>query len=356
MNVSDFEYQLPNELIAQEPLRIRDSSRLMVIDRQSGRIQHRLFRDLVKYVAAGDCLVLNDVKVLPARLHGRKLSGADVELLLLNQVTSNKWEVLVRPGRKLPPGCEVAFGQGLRARIEEWMENGRRLVSFWHQGDFKRTLNELGKVPLPPYIHKDIEDPARYQTVYAAGGAASAAPTAGLHFTPELLNQIAAKGAHYVKLSLNVGLDSFRPVAAACVEDHRMHGETFSIDTPAVRIINKTKATGRRIIAIGTTSVRVLETVAIPKNSSGCRGKSSVDEGTTGWEVKQAKTKTDLFIYPGYDFRITDALLTNFHLPRSTLLMLVCAFAGKELVLQAYQEAIDEKYRFLSFGDAMLVL
>ena len=344
MKVADFDYHLPPELIAQEPLEQRDSSKLMVIDRQKQKIKHCLFSGIAEYLCPRDCLVLNDARVLPARLLGKKNgTGSKVELLLLSEVSPGKWEVLGKPGKKLQPGTVIDFGQGsLRAVIEKRMAEGKRLVSFEHEGIFQEVLPKIGKVPLPPYIHKNLADTNRYQTVYAKKGAAVAAPTAGLHFTGELLQKIADMDVKCVSVTLDVGLDSFRPVRTQEVEEHKMHSEKFSISRESVDTINTVIGKGRRIIAVGTTSARVLESVAVKQREN--------------WIVEAGQGKTDLFIYPGYGFKIVDALLTNFHLPQSTLLMLVCAFTSRELIMKAYQEAVKHRYRFFSFGDAMLIL
>jgi len=352
MNVSDFDYHLPPELIAQEPVEPRDSSRLLVVERQTKTISHAGFKDIIKYLGAGDCLVVNNARVLPARLIGNKAgTNGKVELLLLSEVQPGKWEVLAKPGRRLPPGAVVNFDSGaLTAIVEQRMPEGKRLVSFECQGEFRNMLHKLGQVPLPPYIHKPIADPGRYQTVYANRDGAVAAPTAGLHFTEELLRNVRDKGVRTSTLTLDVGLDSFRPVKFSQVEEHQMHSEKLSLSQESADLINEATRKGGRVFAVGTTSARVLETMA-------AEGRRSQDESTDRrWAVKAADGSTKLFIYPGYEFKIVDALLTNFHLPKSTLLMLVCAFASRELIMEAYRQAIEKRYRFFSFGDAMLIL
>lgn len=340
MRTEEFDYALPKELIAQDPVKPRDSSRLMVIYRDSKRIEHRIFRDIEEYLEPGDCLVVNDTKVIPARLKGQKAhTGGQVEIFLLSEIEKNTWEALVKPGRRLGPGTEVIFGEGkLIAKIEKRMAGGERLVSFHYEGDFNEIIDELGEVPLPPYITKPLEQKDRYQTIYAQERGSVAAPTAGLHFTPELMNKLEGKGILAVAVTLRVGIDTFRPVREEVVEDHEMHSELYSITEDAAAVINEAKENGNKIVAVGTTSVRVLETV-----------------GKTG-KVKPGTGSTKLFIYPGFKFNITDAMLTNFHLPKSTLLMMVTAFGGKELIMKAYETAIQERYRFYSFGDAMLIL
>ncbi|MCL6472105.1 MAG: tRNA preQ1(34) S-adenosylmethionine ribosyltransferase-isomerase QueA [Firmicutes bacterium] len=340
MRTEEFDYKLPENLIAQVPVEPRDASRLMVIHRDTGEIENRIFRDIKDYLNPGDCLVINDTKVIPARLMGQKAgTGGQVEIFLLSEVESNLWEALVRPGRRLRPGAEVIFKNGkLTAKIVKQLANGERLVSFQYEGDFNEILDEIGEVPLPPYITKPIEKMDRYQTIYARSSGSVAAPTAGLHFTPELMKSLESKGIVIVAVTLRVGLDTFRPVREEVVEDHRMHSEMYNVTEEAANVINETRSRGGRIVAVGTTSVRVLE-------SAGKSGK-----------VVAGTNSTKLFIYPGYKFKMVDALITNFHLPKSTLLMLVAAFAGKELILRAYQEAIDRHYRFYSFGDAMFII
>lgn len=347
LNVSDFDFDLPERLIAQTPLPDRASSRLLVLNKTSGRITHARFADLVRYLKEGDALVLNDTRVMPARLHGvKRETGAHAEILLLKALGEDRWEALVRPGKKLRRGAAVEFGtEGgeplLVGHIEDEGEMGLRTIRFVYEGIFQEILDQLGSMPLPPYIREQLDDPSRYQTVYAKHAGSAAAPTAGLHFTPELLEQIAAMGVKLIYITLHVGLGTFRPVAAERVEEHRMHAEYYRIDAAAAEEINEVKRRGGRIIAVGTTSCRALETAAAAAGEGG--GLQPAD----GW--------TDIFIYPGYRFRLVDALITNFHLPKSTLLMLVSAFAGRDVVLRAYREAIEREYRFFSFGDAMFI-
>lgn len=339
--LEDFDYELPEPLIAQVPLAQREASRLLVLHKNDGSYEHRQFTDLINYLRAGDALVLNNTKVLPARLLGHKVpGGAVVEILLLKQRDAHTWETIVRPGKRLRPGAEVVFGSGeLRARIVEILPDGGRLVRFSYTGIFQELLDRLGEMPLPPYIKEKLTDKNRYQTVYAQEDGSAAAPTAGLHFTPDFLQQITAKGVSLVYLTLHVGLGTFRPVKVKRIEEHQMHSEYYHLSAEAAALLNQCKQRGGRIFAVGTTTCRTLETVA---------SASGEIEAGSGW--------TDIFIYPGYRFKAIDALLTNFHLPKSTLLMLVAAFAGRENVLRAYQEAVQAKYRFFSFGDAMLIL
>ncbi|NPV42526.1 MAG: tRNA preQ1(34) S-adenosylmethionine ribosyltransferase-isomerase QueA [Firmicutes bacterium] len=341
MKLKDFDYYLPEELIAQCPTQKRDESRLMVIYRNSGKIEHRIFKDIHLYMNKGDCIVLNDTKVIPARLLGkRKDTGGRIEFVLLKSLGNDKWEVLVKPGKRAKIGKEFIFGDGLLiARVLDKTPVGGRIVEFEYQGDFRELLNEVGRVPLPPYIKKEISDDKRYQTVYGRKEGSAAAPTAGLHFTQELINKIERKGINIVYVTLHVGLGTFRPVKSNDIRNHKMHSEYFCLPEKSAEIINSTKKHGNRVIAIGTTTVRTLESVA---NEEG------IVTASEGW--------TDIFIYPGFEFKIIDGLLTNFHLPKSTLLMLVSAFAGRELILNAYEKAIRERYRFFSFGDAMLIL
>ncbi|UFJ39020.1 tRNA preQ1(34) S-adenosylmethionine ribosyltransferase-isomerase QueA [Brevibacillus humidisoli] len=341
MDVQLFDFELPEELIAQHPLQERTASRMLVLDKETGEIQHRRFRDLIDYLAPGDVLVLNDSRVLPARLIGVKPdTGAKVELLLLKSLDDDRWEVLVKPGKRIKPGTTIQFGDGLlTCECEAVTEAGGRIVRFFYDGIFYEVLDRLGSLPLPPYIHAQLEDKERYQTVYARQRGSAAAPTAGLHFTEEYLQQIADKGVQIAYITLHVGLGTFRPVSADQVEEHTMHAEYFEISEETAEVVNHAKAAGRRVIAVGTTSCRTLETVG--QQSGGRLAAGS------GW--------TDIFIYPGYRFHIIDGLLTNFHLPKSTLVMLVSALAGREHVLNAYQEAIKQQYRFFSFGDAMLI-
>ena len=340
MKVSDFNYDLPQELIAQVPIKNRDESRLMVLDRKNKTIEHKIFKDILDYLKPGDCLVRNNTKVIPARLYGiKEETGINVEFLLLNRIEGDYWEVMVKPGRRLKKGTNVIFGNGLlKAEILDIMEGGNRKVKFIYEGIFNEILDQIGLMPLPPYIHEKLQDKDRYQTVYAKYEGSAAAPTAGLHFTDELLEKIKQKGVEIANVTLHVGIGTFRPVKEENVEEHKMHTEHFYIKDEDVEKINKAKRTGHRIIAVGTTSCRVLESIA--------------DEN--GY-VKQIETDTGIFIYPGYKFKCIDGLITNFHLPESTLIMLVSALAGKEFVMKAYEEAVKEKYRFFSFGDAMFI-
>lgn len=341
MLVQDFDYTLPEELIAQTPLKDRDKSRLLVYDRKTKEIQHRIFSDIVEYIRPEDCLVLNNTRVLPARLLGKKSgTGGSVEMVLLKDLGDNQWEVLVNPGRRVKEGCIVEFGDGLlKARVIKRTEEGNRLVQFEYQGIWQEVLDKVGIMPLPPYIHATLEDKERYQTVYSKINGSAAAPTAGLHFTKELLEAIAQKGTEIAYLTLHVGLGTFRPVKEETVQDHKMHTEYYAVDEETAEKINAKRRAGGRIIAVGTTSCRVLETVT-----------------TSDGVVHAGEGETGIFIYPGYTFKAVDALITNFHLPKSTLLMLISAFAGREEVLRFYEEAIAEKYRFFSFGDACLLL
>ena len=343
MRVDEFDYELPPELIAQEPLPQRDASRLMVVDRETGRWEHARFRDLPRYLRPGDCLVLNDTRVRPARLYGRRPGGGRVEFLLVQPLQDDRWLALVRPGRRLRQGTVALCGEErpLRVEVEEVRESGERVVRLVAPpGEtLEETLHRLGRVPLPPYIRTELKDPERYQTVYAREEGAVAAPTAGLHFTPELLDRLRAMGVHIATLTLHVGVGTFRPVTAERVEEHVMHAEYYRVEPAAAETINAARARGGRVVAVGTTVTRTLETVADPQGR--------VRPGS-GW--------TDLFIYPGYRFRAIDGLITNFHLPRSTLIMLVAALLGRERTLAAYREAVARRYRFFSFGDAMLIL
>ena len=339
MNTSEFYYDLPQELIAQTPADPRDSSRLLVYNRAEGSVQHKIFRDIIDFLNPGDALVINDTRVIPARLYGKKQgTGRQVEFLLLNQLSGDTWEVILRPGRKLRPGDRVSFAEELEAEILEKQEDGVTKVKFCFQGSFEALLDEYGNMPLPPYITKRLEDRERYQTVYAKERGSAAAPTAGLHFTPELMENIKKKGVDIIPVLLHVGLGTFRPVKAERLEDHKMHSEYYSISEESAHRINAVKERGGRVIAVGTTSVRTLESAAD-------------QEG----RVKEQSGDTDIFIYPGYRFRCVDALITNFHLPESTLLMLISAFMGKEQALEVYRLAVQEKYRFFSFGDAMFI-
>ena len=341
MQVSDFNYELPEELIAQTPIKKRDESRLMVLDRNKRTIEHKIFKDIIDYLKPGDVLVRNNTKVIPARIYGKKETGANVEFLLLNNIEGDIWESIVRPGNKLHVGTKVIFGDGiLKAEVLEIMPGGTRKVKFEYDGIFNEILDKIGLMPLPPYIHEELKERDRYQTVYAKYNGSAAAPTAGLHFTDELLDKLEQKGVIIANVTLHVGIGTFRPVKEDTVEAHKMHSEHFYIKQEDVDKINKAKEDGRRVIAVGTTSCRVLESVADEK---------------TG-KVKQIEDDTEIFIYPGYKFKCIDGLITNFHLPQSTLLMLVSALADKEFILQAYNEAVKEKYRFFSFGDAMLII
>ena len=339
MKKSDFYFELPEELIAQTPLLRRDASRLLCLDRATGETEHRSFTELPELLREGDCLVMNDSRVLPARLLGSRLSGGSVELVLLRDLGEGRWECLSRPGRKTKPGTELSFGEGqLRATVESVAEGGNRIVRFDYEGIFLEILERLGKMPLPPYIKEELEDSERYQTVYSRELGSAAAPTAGLHFTKELLARIAAKGVTLCYVTLHVGLGTFRPVKEDEIEDHAMHSEFCIIPEEAAKAVTETKRRGGRVVAVGTTSCRTLESFA--------REDGSLPAGS-GW--------TDIFIYPGYSFKCVDALVTNFHLPESTLIMLVSALAGREQVLAAYREAVRERYRFFSFGDAMFI-
>ena len=340
MKVSEFNYNLPEELIAQVPIEKRDESRLMILDRKLKKIEHKVFKDIIDFLEPGDCLVRNNTKVIPARIYGKKETGANVEFLLLNNIEGDIWESIVRPGNKLHVGTKVYFGDGLlKAEILEIMPGGTRKVKFSYEGIFNEILDKIGLMPLPPYIHEELKEKERYQTVYAKYEGSAAAPTAGLHFTPELLKKLEEKGVEIANVTLHVGIGTFRPVKEDTVEAHKMHSEHFYIKEEDCNKINKAKQNGKRVIAVGTTSCRVLESIA--------------DENTG--KVKPTEGDTQIFIYPGYKFKCIDALITNFHLPQSTLLMLVSALAGKEFIMNAYNEAVKEKYRFFSFGDAMFI-
>ncbi|AGU81315.1 S-adenosylmethionine:tRNA ribosyltransferase-isomerase [Streptococcus anginosus] len=341
MNTADFDFHLPEELIAQTPLEKRDASRLLVVNHETGQMEDTHFDAIIDQLHPGDALVMNDTRVLPARLHGEKPeTGGHVELLLLKNIAGDDWEVLAKPAKRLKVGAAISFGDGrLTATVLEELEHGGRIVRFHYQGIFLEVLESLGEMPLPPYIHEKLKDRERYQTVYAKENGSAAAPTAGLHFTKELLAQIEAKGVKLVYLTLHVGLGTFRPVSVDNVDEHEMHSEFYTLSEEAASTLRQVKASGKRVIAVGTTSIRTLETIGSKFN-----GEIKAD---SGW--------TNIFIKPGYDWKIVDAFSTNFHLPKSTLVMLVSAFAGRELVLSAYQHAIDEKYRFFSFGDAMFI-
>ena len=340
MKLDIFDYELPQELIAQTPLKDRTASRLMVLDRAKETVSHDCFKNIKQYLKKGDCLVLNNTRVIPARLYGcREGSGGNVEFLLLNRLSTNRWETIVKPGRKLREGHRAVFGNGeLVAEIKEVLENGNRIVEFEHEGLFENVLDRLGEMPLPHYITERLEDKERYQTVYAKYDGSAAAPTAGLHFTSKLLSEIEEMGVKVAYVTLHVGLGTFRPVKVENIEDHDMHSEWYSVPPETAEIVNKTKAAGGRVIAVGTTSCRTLE--------------SATDENGM---LPAKSDSTNIFIYPGYKFKMIDALITNFHLPKSTLIMLVSALAGYDLTMEAYRRAVEEKYRFFSFGDAMFI-
>ena len=341
LKTSDFYFDLPPELIAQDPLTDRSASRLLVLDKNTGEIKHEQFRNIINYLNPGDCLVLNDTRVIPARLHGiREETGAAIEVLLLKRKEKDVWETLVRPGKKVRPGAKLSFGEGLlRGEVLEIVEEGNRLIRFQYEGIFEEVLDRLGEMPLPPYITHKLEDKNRYQTVYAKYDGSAAAPTAGLHFTRDLLDEIAQRGVNLAYVTLHVGLGTFRPVKAERITEHQMHSETYQITKEAAEVINRTRKNGGRVICVGTTSCRSLESAA-------------EEDGT----LRECSGDTEIFIYPGYRFKVLDALITNFHLPESTLVMLVSALAGREKVLRAYGEAVEERYRFFSFGDAMFVI
>ena len=339
MELSEFYYDLPEELIAQTPIKKRDESRLMVLDKNTGKIEHKIFKDIIDYLEPGDCLVRNNTKVIPARLYGKKETGANVEFVLLKNIEGDIWEAMVRPGNKLHVGTKVIFGDGLlTAEILDTMQDGTRKVKFSYNGIFNEILDQIGLMPLPPYIHESLKDNDRYQTVYAKYEGSAAAPTAGLHFTEELLKKIEEKGISISNVTLHVGIGTFRTVKEKNIEDHHMHTEHYYIKSEDAEKINKAKREGHKVIAVGTTSCRTIETIA--------------DEN--GY-VKECEGDTSIYIYPGYKFKCLDGLITNFHLPESTLLMLVSALAGKENIMNAYEEAVKEKYKFFSFGDAMFI-
>ena len=341
MKRQDFYYELPEELIAQDPLKDRSSSRLLVLDKESGAVSHHVFKEITDYLHEGDCLVINDTKVIPARLIGSKVgTEGKIEILLLKRKENNVWETLVKPGKKAKIGTKISFGEGLLiGEVVDIVDEGNRLIQFTYEGIFEEILDRLGQMPLPPYITHQLEDKNRYQTVYATHTGSAAAPTAGLHFTPELLDEIEQKGIEIARVTLHVGLGTFRPVKVEEITEHHMHSEFFQIDEEAARKINHAKDSGKRVICVGTTSCRTIE--------------SAADE--TG-HLKACSGWTEIFIYPGHQFKILDCLITNFHLPESTLIMLVSALAGREHVLAAYEEAVRERYRFFSFGDAMLIV
>ncbi|MBE6061748.1 MAG: tRNA preQ1(34) S-adenosylmethionine ribosyltransferase-isomerase QueA [Clostridium sulfidigenes] len=340
MKVKDFYFDLPKELIAQHPLEKRDESRLMVLNKKSGEVEHKVFKDIIEYLNPGDCLVLNDTRVMPARLYGAKEgSGGKMEFLLLNRHEDDIWETLVKPGKRGKVGAKFVFGNGeLKAEVVEVLDNGNRKVKFYYDGIFEEVLDRLGEMPLPPYIEEKLEDRERYQTVYSKEVGSAAAPTAGLHFTDELLQAIKKKGINIAFVTLHVGLGTFRPVKAEDIQDHEMHSEYYILDKENAEIINNAKRSGKRVIAVGTTSNRTLESIA---NEEG--------------QVKEQSGYTSIFIYPGYKFKIVDAIITNFHLPESTLIMLISAFSTREIVMNAYKIAVENKYRFFSFGDAMFI-
>ncbi|MDY4606841.1 tRNA preQ1(34) S-adenosylmethionine ribosyltransferase-isomerase QueA [Clostridium tertium] len=340
MKVSDFDFDLPEELIAQHPLEKRDSSRLMVLDKNTGEIEHRSFHDVIEYLNEGDTLVLNNTRVMPARLIGEKEgTGGKIEFLLLKRIEGDRWECLAKPGKRAKIGQKFTFGEGkLTCTVVDIVEEGNRIIEFSYEGIFEQVLDELGEMPLPPYITEKLEDKERYQTVYSKEKGSAAAPTAGLHFTEELLKEIKAKGVNIAYLTLHVGLGTFRPVKVEDINEHIMHSEYYHLDNENADLINETKKRGNKVIAVGTTSTRTLETI-----------------GDDNGFVREQSGWTDIFIYPGYKYKVIDELITNFHLPESTLIMLVSALAGKEHVMNAYNEAVKEKYRFFSFGDSMLI-
>lgn len=340
MRTADFYYDLPEELIAQDPLLDRSSSRLMHLDKKTGEIQHTDFKHIVNYLNPGDCLVINDTRVIPARLYGSKVgTDAGIEILLLKRKENNIWETLVKPGKKAKPGTKISFGDGLLiGEVLDIVEEGNRLIQFTYDGIFEESLDQLGEMPLPPYITHKLQDKERYQTVYAKNEGSAAAPTAGLHFTKELLQQIQDMGVKIAHVTLHVGLGTFRPVKVDDVEKHHMHSEFYVVEEDQAKLINDTKKNGGRVISVGTTSCRTLESAT---------DENGILQAKSGW--------TEIFIYPGYKFKMIDALITNFHLPESTLLMLVSALAGKEHIMKAYEEAVRERYRFFSFGDAMMI-
>ncbi|MCI5791813.1 MAG: tRNA preQ1(34) S-adenosylmethionine ribosyltransferase-isomerase QueA [Lachnospiraceae bacterium] len=383
MKLSDFNYYLPEELIAQDPLEDRSSSRLLVLNKKTGETEHRHFREIKEYLSEGDCLVINDTKVIPARLLGFKEdTGAHVEILLLKRRAGDIWECLVRPGKKLKNGARVQFGDGLlKAEITDVIEDGNRLVKFEYEGIFEEVLDKLGEMPLPPYITHKLQDKNRYQTVYAEHDGSAAAPTAGLHFTKELLSEIEAMGVKIARVTLHVGLGTFRPVKVDVIEEHHMHSEYYIVGQETADIVNSTLESGHRVFAVGTTSTRTLESAAVEnqeykaalnqieraeKDGSSCiykkeerRGLSFITDGSgryiPKYRLEPNGSWTSIFIYPGYEWKLTECLITNFHLPESTLVMLVSALAGKENIMSAYEEAVKERYRFFSFGDAMLI-
>lgn len=340
MKVTDFDFYLPEELIAQCPLEKRDEARLMLLDKNTGEIEHKIFKDIIYYLEPGDCLVLNDTRVLPARLIGSKENtGGKIEFLLLKRIDKDKWETLVKPGKRAQVGTRFVFGDGeLKAEVVSVEEDGNRIVQFEYEGIFEEVLDKLGQMPLPPYIKEKLEDKEMYQTVYSKEQGSAAAPTAGLHFTEELLKKIEEKGVNIAFLTLHVGLGTFRPVKVENIQDHNMHSEYYTMSKETADIINRAKKSGKKVIAVGTTSCRTLETIGDDKG-----------------EVREQSGWTDIFIYPGYKYKVVDRLITNFHLPESTLIMLVSALAGREKIMNAYNTAVKERYRFFSFGDAMFI-
>ena len=339
MDVNEFDYELPEELIAQDPLEDRSSSRLLLLNKETGEVEHRIFRDVLEELREGDCLVINNTRVIPARLYGVKEgTGAMIEVLLLKRKADNVWETLVKPGKKARPGAVLDFGGLMKGTVIDVVEEGNRLIRFDYDGIFEEILDRLGEMPLPPYITHRLEDKNRYQTVYAKHDGSAAAPTAGLHFTPELLQQIREKGVNIAEVTLHVGLGTFRPVKVDVVEEHHMHSEFYQVEPEVAELVNRTKQNGGRVIAVGTTSSRTLESAT---------DENGVLQAGSGW--------TEIFIYPGYRFKMVDALITNFHLPKSTLMMLVSALAGRDHIMEAYRQAVEERYRFFSFGDAMFI-
>lgn len=340
MELKDFDYYLPKELIAQHPSSVRDECRLMVLDKKTGQIEHKIFRDIIDYLNPGDCMVLNDTRVMPARLIGsKKDTGGKIEFLLLKRLEGDKWETLVKPGKRAKVGTVFTFGDGsLEAEVKQIGDDGNRIIEFHYEGIFEEILDRLGEMPLPPYITEKLEDKEQYQTVYSKNEGSAAAPTAGLHFTEELLKKIQDKGIKIVFLTLHVGLGTFRPVKVDKIEEHHMHSEYYILSKESADIINETRKNGGRVISVGTTSTRTLETIAS-------------EDGT----VREQSGWTDIYIYPGYKYKIVDALITNFHLPESTLVMLVSALSTREIILNAYEKAVKERYRFFSFGDAMFI-
>ena len=341
MKVEEFDYNLPEELIAQQPADIRDESRLMILHKNNGEVEHKNFKNIIDYLDEGDLLVLNNSKVIPARLFGQKVpTGTDIEVLLLNEKEADTWEVLVRPGKRVKKGVKISFANGkLIGETLEYTDFGGRIMKFYYSGDFDQLIDELGELPLPPYITEELEEPGRYQTVYAKERGSVAAPTAGLHFTAELFECLKEKGVDIAYLTLHVGLGTFRPVKVDKIEDHKMHSEYYELNEETAEQINQKKKEGKKVVAVGTTATRTLESIISEKG-----------------QIEAAKGWTDIFIYPGYKFKVIDALITNFHLPKSTLMMLISAFVGKDKVMSAYKVAVEERYRFFSLGDAMLII